>query len=260
MFSRIIDWIKDQKRVLAIALSAVMLLAVILMVGSLVTGGGINVFARERIIPIYRVNRDDKKIAISFDAAWGSEKTVGILDILDKYQIKTTFFLVGFWVDRYPERTQLISQRGHEIGNHSTNHPNMPKLSAEQMENEIMTTHNKIKELTGQEPKIFRPPYGDYDNQVMTVLHNLGYEGVQWDVDSLDWKEEGTDAMVKRVTGNVRSGSIVLFHNNSRDILEALPLILDELLSQGYTIVPVSELLLDEPYIVDSQGIQQPVK
>nr|WP_122013713.1 polysaccharide deacetylase family protein [Maliibacterium massiliense] len=242
-----------------ILLAAVLAVVLVAGLGGMVIaqGAGVSVFAdNSRLVPIYRVDRSDKTIAISFDAAWGAEKTPQILDILDRYQIKTTFFLVGFWVDRYPERVQLIAQRGHEIGNHSTNHPHLPKLGKEQIATEIQTTHDKIKELTGQEPKLCRPPFGDYNNAVLEVLHEKGYEGIQWDVDSLDWKEQGVDAIVSRVTGKVQPGSIILFHNNSRDIVEALPLVLDKLIADGYQIVPISQLLHQAPYTIDNQGVQ----
>lgn len=209
-------------------------------------------------VPVYRVNRQDKKIAISFDAAWGAEKTGEILDILDQKGVKATFFLVGFWVDKYPDRVKEIAARGHEVGNHSTNHPHMSELTREQIELEVKTTGEKIAQLTGKQPVVFRPPFGDYNNLVVNTLREMNYEVIQWDVDSLDWKEIGTQDMIKRVTGKVKPGSIVLFHNNSRDICEALPTILDQLIADGYEIVPVSELLLPAPTTVDSQGEQQP--
>ena len=215
------------------------------------------VSAADRRVPVYAVSRDDNRIAISFDAAWGSEKTLEILDILDDYNVKTTFFLVGFWVDAYPERTQQIAQRGHEIGNHSTNHPNMPTLSPEQMQQEILQTHQKIEELTGTSPTLFRPPFGDYNNDLIDILHQMDYECIQWSIDSLDWKDIGTEAIVQRVTSDVQGGDIILFHNNSEDVLEFLPLVLEELQRQGFEIVPISQLLLDEPYTIDNNGIMR---
>ena len=208
-------------------------------------------------LPIYSVDTEEKKIAISFDAAWGSEYTVKIMDILEERDIKTTFFLVGFWVDKYPERVKEIAARGHEVGNHSTTHPEMSKLGKDQMISEIMTTQKKIEELAGDRAvRLIRPPFGDYNDLLIRTCRELDFYPIQWDVDSLDWKEEGVQPVVDRVTKKVRNGSIVLFHNNAKYITEALPLILDHLLAEGYTIVPISELIYKENYRMDHTGRQ----
>lgn len=211
----------------------------------------------ERELPIYGVNTEQKKIAISFDAAWGDEKTQGILDILDQYQIKSTFFLVGFWVDRYPDKVKLIDQRGHEIGNHSTNHPYMSKLSKDQIVMELSATKDKIEKITGKKTILFRPPFGDYNNLLIQTVRGVGYQPIQWSVDSLDWKELGAQAMVEQVANKVKPGAIVLFHNNSKYILEALPKILDYCKKKGYEIVPISQLIYQKDYEIDRAGIQR---
>lgn len=210
------------------------------------------VFAgRDRLVPIYRVQTDEKKIAISFDAAWGSDKTPKLLEILRKYNVKTTFFLVKMWMDRYPDMTKLIAKEGHEIGNHSATHPRMGSLSKQRIIEEIRSTHEKIRELTGQECKVFRPPFGDYSNTLIETAKELGYYVIQWDVDSLDWKDLSASAIYSRVIKQVKPGSIVLFHNNGKNTPEAVELILEELTKRGYKIVPVSGLLLKGDYYVD---------
>ncbi len=214
--------------------------------------------AKPKPKPVYRVDvGGERKIAISFDAAWGAERTAGILDILDQHSIKSTFFLVGFWIDKYPEKVKLIAERGHEIGNHSLTHPHFTEITDDKIKQEVSGTSDKIFALTGVRPTLFRPPYGDYNDRVIETLRGEGYTPIQWDVDSLDWKEKGVDNMVKQVTSRVQNGSIVLFHNNSRDILEALPIILTDLDEKGFTIVPISELLLAGDTYVDRQGIQR---
>ena len=209
-------------------------------------------------MPIYSVETDEKKISISFDAAWGDEYTRQILDILDKYQVKTTFFLVGFWIDKYPELVKEISERGHDVGNHSTNHPYMSKLSEEQILKELNTTGNKIKDITGKTSILFRPPYGDYNDRLIRTCIENGYYVIQWDVDSLDWKELGIQPVVDRVTRNVNNGSIVLFHNNAKYVIEYLPLVLEKLQGEGYEIVPISELIYKEDFYMDNTGRQFP--
>lgn len=210
-------------------------------------------------LPIYSVATDEKKIAISFDAAWGAEYTQKILDILEERNIKTTFFLVGFWIDKYPERVKEIAERGHEVANHSTTHPEMSKLSRDQIITEIKTTQEKIEKLAGvRAVRLFRPPFGDYNDLLIQTCREIDFHVIQWDVDSLDWKELGVDHMFNRVIKNVGNGSIVLFHNNAKYITEALPLILDHLLAEGYEIVPVSELIYKQNYRIDHTGRQHP--
>ncbi|WP_069649989.1 polysaccharide deacetylase family sporulation protein PdaB [Caloranaerobacter ferrireducens] len=216
----------------------------------------ISVFSVKRELPIYSVDTDEMKIAISFDAAWGDQYTKQILDILDKYNVKTTFFLVGFWVDRYPDMVKEIARRGHEIGNHSTNHPHMTKLSQTQIIDELKKTEDKIKKITGQRTILFRPPFGDYNDRLIRTCRDNGYYVIQWDVDSLDWKELGVEPVVDRVLRNVKKGSIVLFHNNAKYVTKYLPIILEKLQARGYKIVPISELIYKEDYYIDNTGRQ----
>ncbi|QIB26774.1 polysaccharide deacetylase family sporulation protein PdaB [Caloranaerobacter azorensis] len=216
----------------------------------------ISVFSVKKELPIYSVDTDEKKIAISFDAAWGDQYTKQILDILDKYNVKTTFFLVGFWVDRYPDMVKEIVKRGHEIGNHSTNHHHMTKLSQEQIIKELKETEDKIKKITGKKTILFRPPFGDYNDKLIRTCKNNGYYVIQWDVDSLDWKELGVEPVVDRVLRNVKKGSIVLFHNNAKYVTKYLPIIIEKLQAKGYKIVPVSELIYKENYYIDNTGRQ----
>lgn len=215
-----------------------------------------SVFSATKELPIYSVETSDKKVAISFDAAWGDEYTQDILDTLDKYDIKSTFFLVGFWVDEFPENVIEIDRRGHEIGNHSTTHPNMTQLSREQMLEEVKTTEKKIQKLINKKTILFRPPFGDYNDSVISLLRENGYYTIQWDVDSLDWKELGVQAVVDKVTRNIQNGSIVLFHNNAKYISEYLPLVIERLQESGYEIVPVSELIYKDNFKMDNTGRQ----
>ena len=134
-------------------------------------------------------------------APWGNEDTKQILDILKKYDVKVTFFMTGGWVEAYPEDVKAILAAGHDLGNHSENHKNMSQLSDEQIKEELMKVHTKVQELTGYEMFLFRPPYGDYDNHVITGAAKCGYLTVQWDVDSLDWKDYGVDSIIKTEIG-----------------------------------------------------------
>ena len=216
------------------------------------------VVAKKRELPIYSVEHDDKVLSISFDASWGADKTLSILDILDEHNVKTTFFLVGGWVDKYPDMVKEIAARGHEIGNHSDTHPHMSQLSESDIKDELRIMSDKVEKLTGVRPTLFRPPYGDYNNRVIEVARAEGYECVQWSIDSLDWKDRGTEDIIKQCTYRVDNGDIVLFHNDSNDIVNALPTVIKHYQGLGYTIIPVSELLLEGEYTIDVQGKQHP--
>lgn len=209
-----------------------------------------------RKLPIYSVAREDNKLAISFDAAWGAEYTEEILDILEDHGIHSTFFVVEFWVEDYPEEARMIVNRGHEMGNHSSSHPRMGELSAAQIEEEIMSAHQTIFDCTGFEPILFRPPFGHYNDRLLETMDSLGYYTIQWEVDSLDWKERGAEDIFRRVTAQASPGSIILFHNNAKYLTEALPLVLDYFRQQGLEVVPISELIYREDYYIDHEGRQ----
>lgn len=216
------------------------------------------VLAAKRELPVYSVEREDRVISVSFDASWGGTQTMGILDLLDEYNAKATFFLVGIWVDSFPELVQEIYARGHEIGNHSDSHPEMSKLTQAQIIQELNGCSDKIQALTGQRPTSFRPPYGDYDNELITTVRSQGYEAVQWSIDSLDWKNKGVDDLIRRATTNVQPGDIILFHNDSKYILDALPTILQTYQEQGFSMISVGDILLDGETTIDVQGKQHP--
>ena len=207
-------------------------------------------------LPIYCVETDEKKVALSFDAAWGNEDTQKILEILAKHNVHATFFMTGGWVDSYPEDVKAILAGGHDLGNHSENHKNMSQISNDDKEQELMKVHEKVKNLTGYE--MFRPPYGDYDNDVIKTATKCGYYPIQWDVDSLDWKDYGIDSIVNTVCSNkhLGNGSIILCHNGAKFTADALDTLITNLKGQGYEIVPISELIYRDGYHMDAEGRQ----
>ncbi|MFR2156558.1 MAG: polysaccharide deacetylase family protein [Evtepia gabavorous] len=198
-----------------------------------------------------------------FDAAWGNEDTQTLIDIFDKYNVKVTFFVVGEWVDKYPESVKALADAGHEVMGHSNDHAHFNTLSADQIVEDINTCNDKIEKITGKRPTLFRPPFGEYDDHVITTVRGMGIEPIQWDVDSLDWKDYDAATITQRVTSSVGPGSIVLFHNAALHTPEALPDILEYLLGEGYEIVPISQLILDgeygTDYTIDHTGRQCPV-
>ena len=214
--------------------------------------------ATQRDLPIYCVQKDSKVCSLTFDAAWGNEDTQQLIDILGKYNIKATFFVVGEWVDKYPESVKALHDAGHEIMNHSDNHPYFTKLSAEQIKTQLNTCNEKIAAITGVTPILFRPPYGDYNDSVVATVRECGMYCIQWDVDSLDWKDPTPDQICQRVLKRVQSGSIVLFHNAAKNTPAALPSVIEGLIQQGYSMVPVSQLILRDNFTMDHTGRQIP--
>jgi polysaccharide deacetylase family sporulation protein PdaB len=239
------------------------LFAFLVLAGILIslTKAGVNpaamVAGEKKLRPIYRVDTVENKVAISFDATWGAEYTDEILLILERNQVKTTFFLTNIWLEKYPQVAKRILAAGHELGLHSATHPRFSKLSEERIREELISNQKMIKDITGFDAKLFRPPFGDYNNALMREADRLGLKVIQWDVDSLDWKNVTVEQIYTRVIRNVRPGSIVLFHNNARNTPRALSPILEKLKREGYQILPVSEILLKGETYVDAQGTQR---
>ncbi len=212
-----------------------------------------------RFVPVYRVSRDDKAIALTIDAAWNADKTKFILDTLDRYGIKGTFFLCGVWVKAYPDMVKEIAARGHEIGNHSLTHPHMNRISAEEIKNEIVALDDEIEALTGMRTKLFRAPFGEYNDTVVSTVRDLGYEIVQWNIDTVDWKEGRTpETILNAVLPKLSDGSIILSHNNGYGIETYLPKLIEEAQKEGYRFVTISELLPEGARTVDNNGLCKP--
>lgn len=248
------------KKKTKISILVLVLICLLVMFGTLnfstttVANAYFNVSARK--VPIYAVKTDEKKVAISFDAAWGADKTRQIMDICDSYNVKATFFLVGFWVEEYPEITKEINDRGFEIGLHSSTHPDMTKLSKDNQKLELSQNIDILKSVIGYSPTLFRPPFGAYNNALIESCKELGLKTIQWSVDSLDWKGISAENIASRVCERTENGSIVLFHNNSDNIINGLKMVLSFYEEKGFQAVPVGELIYQNSYTINQQGIQ----
>lgn len=209
-------------------------------------------------LPIYCVDRDDNKVALSFDAAWGNDDTAAILEILAKHKVNVTFFMTGGWVESYPDDVKAIAAAGHDLGNHSENHKHMSELSKQQCVEEIMQVHNKVKELTGKDMMLFRPPYGDYNDTLLDAVKECNYHAIQWDVDSLDWKDYGVESIINTVVNHkhLGKGSIILCHNGAKYTKDALESLITGLQAKGYEIVPISKIIYTGEYEMDHEGRQ----
>lgn len=239
------------------ALSAAVVAILMTLMVSATSAGTIYFGYAYRKVPIYSVDTSEKKVALTFDAAWGSDKTTKIVDTLKEAGVSGTFFLVGFWVEANADKVKYIDAAGFDIGTHSSTHPKMTTLSSEKMREELSSSSKLISDLTGKSVKFFRPPFGDYNDSVISVAEELGLKTIQWDVDSLDWKGLSAAEILARVKSSVKNGSIILCHNNSDHILEALPLIISYLKAEGYAMVKISDLVYDGNYYVDNNGLQK---
>lgn len=209
-----------------------------------------------RKLPIYRVQTDEKKVAISFDCAWGTDYTDTLLSIMEKEGVKCTFFMVEFWAEKHPEYVKKIFEAGHETGTHSATHPHMAKLTPPAVKKELTESCGVIEKITGKKVDLFRPPFGEYNDLVIDTARQLGLYTIQWDVDSLDWKDISAKEIQTRVLSRVKNGSIILFHNQGLHTAEALPAIIRELKVSGYKIVPIGELIYRENYRMLTDGAQ----
>ena len=236
--------------VLAALLVALTLLLQFTGAYAVFTGGTV------RKLPVYSVEREDKKIAITFDCAWGTEHTDAILKALEAENVRATFFMVQFWTEKYPEYVKKIDAAGHEIGTHSATHSQMSKLSESEIRKELQTSSQAIESVTGKKVELFRAPFGDYDDLLVETAQSMGLYTIQWDVDSLDWKNLTASEITLRIAGKVQPGSIILCHNNGLHTAEALPAVLEKKKNSGYEFVPVGELIHRGNFTMDANGRQ----
>lgn len=222
----------------------------------------VSISAGERELPIYCVDTDKPRIALTFDAAWGNEDTPEILAILKQHQVKATFFMTGGWVEKYPDDVKAIHAAGHDLGNHSENHKHMSQLSNDEKKTEIMKVQEKVKALIGVDMILFRAPYGEYNDDVIRTAAACGCYPIQWSVDSLDWKDYGAKSILDTVVNNkaLENGAIILCHNGAKYTAQALDTMITALQAKGYELVPVSQLIYKDKYYLDPTGKQTPVK
>lgn len=211
-----------------------------------VESDNITVFSEGAPSAVYSVPTERKVIALTFDISWGDKRTEPILQVLeDKGLNKATFFLSSPWSKAHTDIVKKIVDAGYEIGSHGHKHVNYSSLSDEEIEKNIKTAHSILTDVTGKTPTLIRMPNGDFDKRVLSIANNLDYKVIQWDTDSLDWKNPGVDNIINNVLTKAHPGDIVLMHasDSCKETAAALPVIIDQLRAQGYEFVTVSELL-----------------
>ncbi|SHJ64368.1 polysaccharide deacetylase family sporulation protein PdaB [Clostridium cavendishii DSM 21758] len=220
--------------------------------------------AEHKVMPIYGVDISENAVALTFDVNWADKDYLGdILKILDKHKVKATFFVMGKWViypDGNVEKLKAIKDGGHEIGNHSYVHPDFQKIDEKRMKEEVKRTEDIILDKVGVKTILFRCPSGSYNDKAINVVNSLGYKCIHWDVDSVDWKEQGKEIEYNRVIKKIKPGSIILFHNNAKYTPENLDRLLEELNERHYKVLKVSEILYNDKYGINSDGRQYLIK
>jgi polysaccharide deacetylase family sporulation protein PdaB len=209
----------------------------------LIPGMVITITIPENAVAVYRGNPNRRMVALTFDATYGDNQTYELLEILRNNNIKATFFLSGIWLINYPQLARAIAAEGHEIGNHSYTHPHMPLITMQEVTNQIVRTEALIRNITGQDPYLFRPPFGEYTQTLLNQLASLGYVTIMWTIDSIDWKNPGADAVVSRVVDNAEPGAIILMHQSAPDTLQGLQTMITQLREQGYDFGTVSQVI-----------------
>ena len=210
-----------------------------------------------KLVPIYSVDTKENKLSLTMNCAWNADDIDSILATLDKYKIKITFFMVGDWVDKYPEAVKKISDAGHEIANHSDNHKHVNNLSYEDNVKEIINCSDKIKKITGKATTLYRGPYGEYNNTVVKAANDNGHKMIQWSVDTLDYNGLDAEQMWDRLKNKINNGSIILMHNGTENTAKALGSIIENIEKKGFKIVPVSDLIYSDNYTIDANGVQK---
>lgn len=209
-----------------------------------------------KLLPIYSVNTKEPKVAITINCAWSVEDIDIILETLKNQNVRVTFFMVGDWVEKNKEAVKKIYEAGHEIGNHSYNHPHVNNLSLDKNKEQIQKCSDLIKSITGKETKLYRGPYGEYNNTVIQAAKDLEHQTIQWSIDSLDYKELTGEQMWERIEPKLENGSIILMHNGTENTALSLNEIMTKIKEKGYEIVPISELIYAENFTIDNNGVQ----
>jgi peptidoglycan/xylan/chitin deacetylase (PgdA/CDA1 family) len=219
-------------------------------------------YSSPRLTPIYKVERHDKKISLTIDGAWGSNKTEALLELFEAESIPISFFFAGIWLENNPNLVNKIIEAGHQIYNHSYSHPHFNYLNQKEIEEELLKTEEIINKYqkSNANPKFFRPPYGDYNELVIKTARELNYQVIQWSLDSHDWMDPGKEYIVNRIITNISSGDIILFHNNSNNIVEILSEIIP-ILKKEYQFVKIKDLIYNNNYQINSlTGLQSKIK
>ena len=235
---------------------SILTVGVLIITANMSTAQILPTSSSERALPIYKVKTEENKVALTMNCAWSAEDIDRILETLEKNEVKITFFIVGEWAEKYPETVKKIYEAGHEIGTHSNTHPHVEQLSAEKNLEEIKLGVEKLQKITGEQTRLYRTPYGEYNDTVINTARENGYYTIQWNIDTLDYKGLTGDEMWGRIKEKLQKGSIILTHNGTEHTADSLDMLLKNIKTNGYQVTTVSDLIYKDNYIIDNNGTQ----
>ena len=185
---------------------------------------------------------------------WNADDIDNILKTLEENNVKITFFMVGDWIEKYPEVAKKISQAGHEIGNHSYSHPHVNNLTLEKNIEEIKKCNQLIESITGTKCTLYRGPYGEYNNTVIEAAKQENCSTIQWNLDTLDYSGLTGEQMWDRIKDKIKAGDIILSHNGTKHTAESLDMLIKNIKSKGLELVKVSDLIYKGNYEINNNG------
>ena len=235
---------------------SILTVGVLIIIANMSTSQILSTSSNERVLPIYKVKTEENKVALTMNCAWSADDIDRILETLEKNEVKITFFIVGEWAEKYPEAVKKIYEAGHEIGTHSNTHPHVEQLSAEKNLEEIKLGVEKLQKITGEKTRLYRTPYGEYNDTVINTARENGYYTIQWNIDTLDYKGLTGDEMWGRIKEKLQKGSIILTHNGTEHTADSLDMLLKNIKTNGYQVTTVSDLIYKDNYIIDNNGTQ----
>ena len=235
---------------------SILTVGVLIAIANMSTAQILPTSSSERALPIYNVKTEENKVALTMNCAWSADDIDRILETLEKNEVKITFFIVGEWAEKYPEAVKKIYEAGHEIGTHSNTHPHVEQLSAEKNLEEIKLGVEKLQKITGEQTRLYRTPYGEYNNTVINTARENGCYTIQWNIDTLDYKGLTGDEMWGRIKEKLQKGSIILTHNGTEHTADSLDMLLKNIKTNGYQVTTVSDLIYKDNYIIDNNGTQ----
>ena len=235
---------------------SILTVAVLIAVANIKNISAIPASTTEKYLPIYNVQTEENKIAFTMNCAWNADDIDSILETLKNNDVHITFFMVGEWVDKYPEAVKKIYEAGHEIGSHSNTHPHVNNLSAKKNLEEINLSVNKIEKITGHKTNLYRAPYGEYNNIVIKTAQENGFYPIQWNLDTLDYQGLTGEEMWNRLKNKLDGGSIILSHNGTKHTADSLDMLIKNIKSSGFKLVTISELIYKDNYSINNNGTQ----
>ena len=247
---------KDKLVSFAVAMCTVVALFMMTSLFAKVPENTIETASTSKQLPIYNVKTDEQKISLTINCAWNDDDIDKILETLDKHQVKVTFFMVGDWIEKYSESARKIHEAGHELANHSYNHPHVNNLNYDKNLEQIKKCSQLIEKITGNPSTLYRGPYGEYNDTVMQSAKDSNHSVIQWSIDTLDYKALTGEQMWERIESKLENGSIILMHNGTENTANSLDMIINNIKNKGFNIVSVSDLIYKDNYSIDNNGTQ----